>query len=963
MVVRKHGKWIAGLLVALVVLGSRAAADPVHGMLFTFTQPDGTEVQVRVWGDEFHSVVETLDGFTVVQDPATGACCYAELSADGDELISTGILAGDGRGVPRDLEPHLRVNPEASAAAARAARADFYSRGVEEMGPAFESEGPWEGPTTGNVAGICLLIDFSDCPATIAANEVDKFCNQNGYTGNGNNGSVRDYFYDVSDGNLTYTNHVPTAYYRATYPKTYYDDPNLPAGERARELILEALNSLEAGGFDFSLYDADHNGIVDALNCFYAGTRAGPWARGLWPHAWTVSFTADGVSTYRYQISDMGSFLTLGTFCHENGHMLMGWPDLYDYGYESNGVGKFCIMCYYTSATNPNEPCAYLKDIAGWATTTGLGTSTTGLSVPSGVNTIYKFPHPTSTNEYYLIENRQKTGRDAGLPDAGLAIWHIDKLGDNDLEAMTPSSHYLVTLVQADGQWDLEHGLDYGDTTDLWKAPTYTRCSPFSTPDTSWWDGTASELDVYDISASGATMTFSFARAVDCNNNGIADDVDIVSGSSDCNSNGIPDECETGLLPSVTSQPTAQTACTGGTAVFSVVATGAAPLSYQWYKDGVAIAGATGTSLTLAGVTTADAGGYDVEVSNSCNSTTSNRVSLVVHGTPTIAQQPESKSANTGNTVTLSVAAAGATPLTYQWWRDGVIISGATSAIYTITDARIEDSGNYSVVIDSPCGWTASAVAALSVSLSPVISPTPSNGSSNISLLAKLTWGAVAGAEAYDVYFGTEASPPYVGQTITPSWVPGELAYNTTYHWKVTARDGAITTDGPIWYFTCAAPPVAPGTVSLPNPPDGAVNVALEVVPTWAAADGATSYSLVLSTQEVVVDGYLVGQTMAVVGSRLLRLSPGTTYAWQVLAANASGVTPGPVWTFTTVDAVQVLVDGDNVTVDGGTQPVTTPELADETTDPIAASGMCPTAAAVIVLLTLVGLRATRGRG
>ncbi len=67
----------------------------------------------------------------------------------------------------------------------------------------------------------------------------------------------------------------------------------------------------------------------------------------------TTGFCADGVCTYRYQITNMGSALTLGTFCHENGHMLMGWPDLYDYGYDSTGAGVFCLMAYGGFALNP----------------------------------------------------------------------------------------------------------------------------------------------------------------------------------------------------------------------------------------------------------------------------------------------------------------------------------------------------------------------------------------------------------------------------------------------------------------------------------------------------------------------------------------------------------------------------------------------------------------------------------
>jgi len=188
-------------------------------------------------------------------------------------------------------------------------------------------------------------VEFPDEPHTIPAWEIDNYCNQVGYGGFSNNGSVRDYFSDVSDSNLTYTNFVPAAYYMASHPKTYYEDPNVLYGLRAMELIVEALHDLNDSGFNFAPYDSDGNGNIDAINCFYAGTRAGPWSVGLWPHrGWLhtigpYSFAADGVRAIDYQITDITNSLRLRTFCHENGHMLCHWNDLYDYGQDSNGVG------------------------------------------------------------------------------------------------------------------------------------------------------------------------------------------------------------------------------------------------------------------------------------------------------------------------------------------------------------------------------------------------------------------------------------------------------------------------------------------------------------------------------------------------------------------------------------------------------------------------------------------------
>jgi M6 family metalloprotease-like protein len=537
----------SGFVLALPMSGT-ILADYVAGAVYPLRQPDGTTIDVRIWGDEFYHVVESLDGYTLVRDEQTGFGCYARRSPDGNEFISTGVPVGSPRFATLRLQPHLRLNPEAVRARVAEARARLEEEKADVLGALGRNVEPAP-PTLGQVQGITLLVDFDDQPAVIPAAEIDNYCNQVGYSGYGNNGSVRDYFYDVSDGHLAYTNFVPDGYYRAVETKSWYDNSSVPCCSRARSLVLEALNDLDDQGFDFSQYDSNGDGLIDAVNVFYAGTRNGPWTYGLWPHSGWISFSADGVSTGRYQITDIGNELRLRTFCHENGHMVGYWPDLYDYGYESAGVGNFCLMCYGASDTNPAEPSAYMKYLAGWADIMPLVAPQSGVSATAGVNTIYKFDNPYAANEYYLIENRQRTERDAAIPDDGLAIWHVDEFGNNDWEQMTPDYHYEVTLVQADGDWDLEYFRNYGDSTDLYAAPAYTECTPETDPNTGWWDGTASTLFVTDISTSGPTMTFTFRNSGDCNNNGIPDDEDVISGfSPDTNGNGIPDECECAVI-------------------------------------------------------------------------------------------------------------------------------------------------------------------------------------------------------------------------------------------------------------------------------------------------------------------------------------------------------------------------------------------------------------------------------
>src|SRR5206468_16072 len=144
--------------------------------------------------------------------------------------------------------------------------------------------------------------------------------------------------------------------------------------------------------------------------------------------------------------------------------------------------------------------------------------------------------------------------------------------------------------------------------------------------------------------------------------------------------------------PTITTQPASRTVTAGQTASFSVTATGTAPLGYQWQRAGVPISGATLASYTTPPTTSADDGAqFTVVVSNTAGSVTSSVATLTVNSPPTITTQPASRTVTAGQTASFSVTATGTAPLSYQWQRAGVPISGATLASYTTPSARGED--------------------------------------------------------------------------------------------------------------------------------------------------------------------------------------------------------------------------------------------------------------------------------
>ncbi len=182
-------------------------------------------------------------------------------------------------------------------------------------------------------------------------------------------------------------------------------------------------------------------------------------------------------------------------------------------------------------------------------------------------------------------------------------------------------------------------------------------------------------------------------------------------------------------IPVLTSQPAPVSASVGGNATFSVAATGLNPLSYQWRRNGVDLPGATAATLALANIQPADAGSYDVVVSNADGSVTSASAALSYTAQPpVITGQPAPQSASAGDSVTFSVAATGAMPITYQWRKAGSALPGATGASFTVGNMTSADAGSYDVVLTNVDGTVTSEAAALDyVTRPPVVTVPPAS--------------------------------------------------------------------------------------------------------------------------------------------------------------------------------------------------------------------------------------------
>src|SRR6266403_1036591 len=178
------------------------------------------------------------------------------------------------------------------------------------------------------------------------------------------------------------------------------------------------------------------------------------------------------------------------------------------------------------------------------------------------------------------------------------------------------------------------------------------------------------------------------------------------------------------VAPSITTQPASQTVMTGQTATFSVAATGTGPLSYQWQKNGTAIIGATSSGYTTPPTAASDNGAqFTVLVTNSVGSMTSGAAALTVSAgpvAPSITTQPVSQTVTAGQTASFGVAATGTGPLSYQWQKNGTVITSATSSSYTTPATATSDNGaQFTVVVSNTAGTVTSAAATLAVNAAP----------------------------------------------------------------------------------------------------------------------------------------------------------------------------------------------------------------------------------------------------
>ncbi len=468
-------KKILSALTLLTMAIGAMAVPAKKGIWNTIKLVDGTEVKAQLTGDEH---------------------LHYWMAEDGTKYVASGDV-------------YALADMEQLTAKAMSRRAKVGTAQSRQMRKVTMGE---RTHYTGKKKGLVILVEFSGTSFK-SGNNLEKYkriMNEEGYSEGNFRGSVSDYFKAQSNGDFELEFDV-VGPYKLKKTQSYYGQNDSSGDDmHADKMIVEAVNAADSE-VNFKDYDWDNDGAVDQVFVLYAGKGEadGGATTTIWPHMYQLSetgeeLTLDGVLIDTYACSNeldySNSIEGIGCFCHEFSHCL-GYPDLYDVVADTNfGMGEWDLMC--AGSYNGNTFCpagysAYEKWMAGWLEPIELDSENVevkNLKPMSEQGDAYVIYNKAHTDEYLLIENRQKTQWDTSLPGRGLMITRVDF--DKDIwEFNVPNSiitssstyarnygfpvndHQRLTIFHADNT-----ASTYNQTTDLFPYSRRDSLTNSSTP-------------------------------------------------------------------------------------------------------------------------------------------------------------------------------------------------------------------------------------------------------------------------------------------------------------------------------------------------------------------------------------------------------------------------------------------------------------------------------------------------
>lgn len=509
---------IACALVAFAALAVPAVPTPIQ-----VTQPDGTQLMIKIVGDEFFNYQTTVDGYTIVRNEA-GYFVYAQ--SLNDDLVPSKVIAHNE--AERSASEMQFVNTLAKGIFSK-----VDARNGKQKRASIDANTKANGAKAydyNNFRGLIVLVDYYDCAFSRSdmQNFYDRMVNEvnySGYTnedGTPNNygactGSIRDYFTDNSQGRFS-----PTFDVYGPVTLTNYSVDDHQKWNNTGEIWAAALNQINPQ-VDFSQYDTDNDGNIDMI--YFIGAGSGANSDGssthLWPHAsdlYWQNVVLDGKRARSYACSTeyvypvyYGVLDGIGTMCHEFSHVL-GLPDLYDTDYEDGGgqsqhPGDWDIMAGGGYQNNSRTPVAYsLYDrySLGFANAQVIkNTGTYSLNQIGSSGEGYIINSPEANVKFYL-ENRQNTKWDTYAPGHGMIICRVDSTNSsvwysNDVNC-DPSHNYYVLLRAG-------NGIGTEQASDAFPAGA-NLITNTTTPNLLTWNGNPCQYNITSIQENDGVITF-----------------------------------------------------------------------------------------------------------------------------------------------------------------------------------------------------------------------------------------------------------------------------------------------------------------------------------------------------------------------------------------------------------------------------------------------------------------------
>lgn len=488
-----------------------------------YTQSDSTQLTVSLRGDEKVAWGKTLDDYTIMR-AKNGDWVYAISNENGGMQPST-ILAHNPE---QRSEAEIRFLANIDKALFYSQEQISYLKQLWDINDDFQSRVKSAiGEDTTQVAQehyklVVILMSYSNYAFTTPRQEIENLFNQVGYSSNGHQGSVHDYFKSTSFGKLNVEATV-VGPYTTMNDLNYYGENYSGGGDmRARELIMEAVEASDSE-IDYSQYTNGSESFVSCVYVIYAGfaESSGNAANTIWPHRSAVypPIMKDGVNIYDYACSSEKNGtvsypepLVIGTICHEFSHVL-GLPDFYDTDYSENGSfshhDSWDLMCsgnYNNGGKCPPIWNAYQRSTRNYTILQELTTEGNITLQPLITdNVAYKLSF--NANEYFILENRQKQSWDKYLPGHGMLIFHVNK------NASGWSNHCINCNPNNPG-FDLEEAGGTGwyasSSNPFPGTSNNTEFTDGSTPSSQSFNGTNLNRPIINITENNTTKNINF---------------------------------------------------------------------------------------------------------------------------------------------------------------------------------------------------------------------------------------------------------------------------------------------------------------------------------------------------------------------------------------------------------------------------------------------------------------------